>query len=384
VLAAGLRNFTHLSVDVDREGDTDVTQTGEGGNTDLGHEGCTSSNTSHLVPAAGEGEGERESPTHGMWSVELAMGYPWTIRSPVNYSGSVILHFTDTKESGTIHAVAHTGQEYYDEDEAGVRHRTETKNQKDAEDTITKILKRHSRRKTVAGILIFFMLAVILIFTRLTPGICSPWSLSTRRYVCRFLAVIFSRCECVRTLFTRNWYGFFGSRSTPQKSAERDDDEESTDRNLLTLNTRHNSITTLNSITSHVNLSFNDRNNVWKSRSTSGNPSREDRLDRIDGGERSRKGDLIVTEVYDRIYQNDSDEDSAESIQKSISFVSISSNASSGSSPRKKYITWGTSTHLSAPIFTRLVNESSSVQSRSTNSSDGGYGSVNSLSSVDS
>jgi hypothetical protein len=381
-LAAGLRNFTRLSVDIDREGDTDITQTGERGNMDLRREGSTSSNASQLVPA----DGERVGPKHGMWSVELAMGYPWTIRSPVNYSGSVILHFTDTMDSGTIHAVTHTGQEYYDEDEAGVRHRTETKNQKDAEDTISKNLRRHSRGKTVVGILIFFMLAVILIFTRLTPGICNPWSQSTRRQVCRFLAVIFSRCECVRVLFTRNWYGFFGSRSTPQKSAERDDDEESTDRNLLTLNTRHNSITTLNSITSHVNLSFNDRNNnnVWKSRSTSGSSLREDRLDRIDGGERGRRGDLIVTEVYDRLYQNDSDEDSAESIQKSISFVSISSNASSGSSPRKKYITWGTSTHLSAPIFTRLVNESSSVQSRSTNSSDGGYGSVNSLSSVDS
>jgi hypothetical protein len=40
----------------------------------------------------------------GAWSVEIAIGYPWTIRSPVNYSGSVILHFTDTKESGTIMA----------------------------------------------------------------------------------------------------------------------------------------------------------------------------------------------------------------------------------------------------------------------------------------
>jgi hypothetical protein len=40
----------------------------------------------------------------GVWSVELAIGYPWTVRSPVNYSGSVILHFTDTKDSGTVMA----------------------------------------------------------------------------------------------------------------------------------------------------------------------------------------------------------------------------------------------------------------------------------------
>ena len=376
--AAGLRNFTLLSSNIDRDEDAAVAQTGERGDEDQRHEGSTSSsNVSHIVPP----EGDSVRPRHGVWSVELAMGYPWTVRSPVNYSGSVILHFTDTKDSGTVHAVTRTGQEYYDEDEAGVRHRTGSRSQKDAEDSIAKNIIRQSRRKTVVGMLIFFMIAVILIFTRLTPGIRSPWSPSVRRHVCRFLAVVFSRCECIRVLFTRNWYGFFGSRSTPQKSAERDDDEESTDRNLLTLNTRHNSITTLNSITSHVNMSNYDRNNIWKSRSTSLNSLKEDRLD---GNERSRNDDIIVTEVYDRIYQNDSDEDSAESIQKSISFVSISSNASYGSSPRKKYITWGTSTHLSAPIFTRLVNGSSSVQSRSTNSSDGGYGSVNSLSSVDS
>ena len=40
----------------------------------------------------------------GLWSVELAMGYPWTIRFPVNYSGAIILHFKDTLTTGIIHA----------------------------------------------------------------------------------------------------------------------------------------------------------------------------------------------------------------------------------------------------------------------------------------
>ena len=40
----------------------------------------------------------------GLWTVDLAIGFPWTVRSAVNYSGSVILHFTDTLESGVIMA----------------------------------------------------------------------------------------------------------------------------------------------------------------------------------------------------------------------------------------------------------------------------------------
>lgn len=38
----------------------------------------------------------------GLWSVDLAMGYPWTVRTPVNFSGSVILHFTGTEQTGVI------------------------------------------------------------------------------------------------------------------------------------------------------------------------------------------------------------------------------------------------------------------------------------------
>ena len=45
----------------------------------------------------------KQKPT-GMWTVDLAIGFPWTIRSAVNYSGSVVLHFTDTVESGVVMA----------------------------------------------------------------------------------------------------------------------------------------------------------------------------------------------------------------------------------------------------------------------------------------
>ena len=99
--AAGLRNFTLLSSNIDRDEDAAVAQTGERGDEDQRHEGSTSSsNVSHIVLP----EGDSVRPRHGVWSVELAMGYPWTVRSPVNYSGSVILHFTDTKDSGTVMA----------------------------------------------------------------------------------------------------------------------------------------------------------------------------------------------------------------------------------------------------------------------------------------
>lgn len=40
----------------------------------------------------------------GSWSVDLAIGYPWTIRSKVNFSGVVVLHFTDTVLSGAFQA----------------------------------------------------------------------------------------------------------------------------------------------------------------------------------------------------------------------------------------------------------------------------------------
>ena len=38
----------------------------------------------------------------GLWSVELAMGYPWATRSPVNFSGAVILHFKKTIVTGVV------------------------------------------------------------------------------------------------------------------------------------------------------------------------------------------------------------------------------------------------------------------------------------------
>ena len=38
----------------------------------------------------------------GLWSVEIAMGYPWTIRAPVNFSGAVILHFKKTIVTGVV------------------------------------------------------------------------------------------------------------------------------------------------------------------------------------------------------------------------------------------------------------------------------------------
>ena len=40
----------------------------------------------------------------GLWSVDLAMGYPWTIRAPVNFSGAVILHFKKTSITGVVFA----------------------------------------------------------------------------------------------------------------------------------------------------------------------------------------------------------------------------------------------------------------------------------------
>lgn len=333
--------------------------------------------------------------TLGMWGVDLAMGYPWTVRSPVNFSGSVILHFTGTEQTGVMRVVPSHTRDTFDQDEIDAREKKKKKNDRDHVIPLGPKGKKDSRaKKLVAWILICVAITGVLFYSSVFRSTRHSDSRSVRRTVCRTLAVLFSSCECFRVLFVRNWYGFFGSRSsTRNKSRERDDEEESIDRNLLSTNTRHNSITTLNSITSHANLSFSERGHSMSSKSSSEFAAAEQEK-RVRG---ARRG---VDEVpYNVLGQEGGNEEGSDSdgdgegegegestFSQSTSQISLPSNSNSspGAPPRKRYITWGTFTHLNAPSFFRSGSENSSLHSKSTASSDGGYGSVTSLSSVES
>ena len=334
-------------------------------------------------------QGLTENQTLGMWSVDLAMGYPWTVRSPVNFSGSVILHFTGTEQTGVVRVVPSHTRDTYDHDEMDAREKRKKKSDRDHVIPLKPKGKKDSRtKKLVAWILICVAITGVLFYSSVFRSARHSDPRSVRRTVCRTLAILFSSCECFRVLFVRNWYGFFGSRSsTRNKSGDRDDEEESIDRNLLSTNTRHNSITTLNSITSHANLSFSERGQAMNSKLSNGNAAAEQER-RVKG---ARRGSDEVH--YNALGQeggndegSDSDGEGESTFPQSTSQISLPSNSNSspGAPPRKRYITWGTFTHLNAPSFFKSGSENSSLHSKSTASSDGGYGSVTSLSSVES
>lgn len=328
--------------------------------------------------------------TQGEWSVELAMGYSWAVRSPVNFSGSVILHFAETLYTGVVRAVPSHTRDTFDQDEINAREKRRKKSDLDHSAPLRPIGKKDSRtKKLVAWILICIAITGVLFYSSVFRSSRHADSRSIRRTVCRALAYLFSSCECFRVLFARNWYGFFGSRSSRTKSVERDDEEESIDRNLLSTNTRHNSITTLNSITSHANLSFSERGHASNVKSSAANAGAEQEKKGKGRGARSDADGLPYALLEQRSENGqaiDTDSDGESTFPQSTSQMSLPSNCNSspGAPPRKRYITWGTFTHLNAPSFFRSGSENSSLHSKSTASSDGGYGSVTSLSSVES
>ena len=333
----------------------------------------------------------------GNWTVELAMGFPWTVRSAVNYSGSVVLHFTDTVESGVVYAVGHPTFITNDQDERDAIARNKRKEKRFNGRRETVRMKLFMVRSFFVFVPLFLAGAVFFWYHRLIEGMRSFWSHDMRRKVCRILAKVFSKCECFRVLLARNWYGFFKSRGEPgaRSSVAEDDDDESTDRTLLTLNTRHNSITTLNRLTSHSHISLSNIDRSSSSRVRilkSCNSAGDDSLLQL--------GNIVETERD--VFRHDKESEDGDSnycdvdcdstIAKSLSLGSNLSSSSSSTFVRKKYITWGAFTHLNAPMFSKSGSgsgslsgsESSSLQSKSTSSSDGGYGSINSLNSLDS
>lgn len=326
------------------------------------------------------------------WTVDLAMGFPWSIRSPVNYSGSVVLHFTETLESGVVYAIGHPSFQAIDQDERDAIARNKKKEDKLNEKRNEAKMKYFIARRLFVFILLFTTGFGFFCCHRFLDGLKNFWSHDMRRKVCRILARVFSQCECFRVLFARNWYGYFKSRGGPanRNGEVEDDDDESTDRTLLTLNTRHNSITTLNGITSHISLpniersSSGGRVKILKNSNSAGDESL------------LQLGEICTTkeiEIFPRKRKESEDDgdsnfcdvDGDSTIAKSLSAGSILSSSSTGTLVRKKYITWGAFTHLNAPLFySRSNSESSSLHSKSSSSSDGGYGSINSLNSLDS
>lgn len=334
---------------------------------------------------------EESAKASGNWTVDLAMGFPWSIRSAVNYSGSVVLHFTDTLESGVVYAIGHPSFQAIDQDERDAIARNKKKEDKFNERKHEARMKYFIARRLFVFILLFITGFGFFCCHKLLDGLKNFWSHEMRRKVCRILARVFSKCECFRVFFTRNWYGYFKSRGGPadRNGEVEDDDDESTDRTLLSLNTRHNSITTLNGITTHISLPNIERSGssgrvrILKNSSSAGDESL------------LQLGEICTTkeiEIFPNRKESEDDGDSNfcdvdcdSTIGKSLSGGSILSSSSTGTLVRKKYITWGAFTHLNAPLFySRSNSESSSLHSKSTSSSDGGYGSINSLNSLDS
>jgi hypothetical protein len=390
VRAAGLKNITqHQQNDPTPSYGYDSSARRRGGFDHIEVQGVDT----HTMSSVGGPDRAR-----GNWTVDLAMGFPWTVRSAVNYSGSVVLHFTDTVESGVVYAVGHPTFITNDQDErdAIARNKRKEKRFNGRRETIR--MKLFMVRSFFVFVLLFLVGTLFFCYQRLIEGMRSFWSHDMRRKVCRILAKVFSMCECFRVLFARNWYGFFKSRGEPgaRSSEAEEDDDESTDRTLLTLNTRHNSITTLNRLTSHSHISLpnidrsssSGRVRILKSCNSAGDDSLlelgniiETERDNFRNDKESEDGDSNYCDV-----------DCDSTIAKSLSLGSNLSSSSSGTIARKKYITWGAFTHLNAPMFSKSGSgslsgsgsESSSLQSKSTSSSDGGYGSINSLNSLDS
>ena len=342
----------------------------------------------------------------GLWSVEIAMGYPWTIRAPVNFSGAVILHFKDTITTGVVHGVGYRQNKNIISDK-------NKSNEKFNKGNAWRKFRVMDRRKAFITIFLFIMLSSILIYTRIFRDTRDGRRM--RRTFRKYLNGLCSLCQYFRCCFVPTWRPFQngsmnGEYSYSQnlrsdtdgnrgrdRNRDRDDDEESLDRNVLTLNTQHNSITTLNSITSHVSLSLNDRNIFRSSKSTvSESRSTDSALTVLSNNNNSSNTsinrDCADDYLHDMSYSGgdynyvDNDESCDSSLVKTVSTPSLQSNISMDSFPRKKIISWGPFTHLSPPIFIKSGSESSSLQSKSSSStsSDGGYGSVCSLGSTDS
>ena len=341
----------------------------------------------------------------GLWSVELAMGYPWATRSPVNFSGAVILHFEDTITSGVVFGVGN--RQYKD-----INSEKKKSNEKFNKNNTWRKFRVMDRRMAFITIFLFIMLSSMLVYTRIFRD--TRDGRRTRRSFRKYVNLFCSWCQYFLSCCIPTWRPFQlnGEYSYSQnlrgdgdrdgnrdrnRNRNRDDDEESLDRNVLTLNTQHNSITTLNSITSHVNLSLNDRNIFRFSKSTvSESRSTDSALTVLSNNNNSSNtsinrdcaDDCLPDMSYSAGDYNylDNDESCDSSLAKTISTPSLQSNISTDSFPRKKIISWGPFTHLSPPIFIKSGSESSSLQSKSSSStsSDGGYGSVCSLGSTDS
>ena len=241
----------------------------------------------------------------GLWSVELAMGYPWTIRFPVNYSGAIILHFEDTLTTGIIHSISNRQEKNEDnnfnqinDDEATYKSKEKNKNDvkndkeknKNNNKLITRKFKKMDKRKAVLSLFLFLMLTSMLVYIRIFHT--SRDGRRMQRIFHKYLAWFCSCFDYIRVCFIRLFrllrYGSLNGNDNYTQTQNRDrgrnrhgnyvrggdrdgdwdDDEESLDRNVLSSNTQHNSITTLNSITSHINLSLYDRNRFRPSKSS--------------------------------------------------------------------------------------------------------------------